>query len=79
MNSFWEPTHVTVGVFEVQNTTCASMANQVKIIFDSNGLLDKVIAYVKIKGSNLNTLTNVLKKLFVLAFNYLPHLYKIMF
>ncbi len=32
-----------------------------KILLDSFGLLDKIIAYVKNKGSNLNTLTNVLK------------------
>ncbi len=30
------------GVFEVQNTICAIMVNQVKILFDSFGLLDKV-------------------------------------
>jgi hypothetical protein len=59
LNSSWEHTHVIVQVFEVQNTTCAIMANRVKIIFDSFGLLDKVIIYVKNKGSNLNTLTNV--------------------
>jgi len=52
---------VTVEVFEVQNTTCAIMENQIKILLDSFGLLDKVIVYVKRKGSNLNTLTKILK------------------
>jgi hypothetical protein len=33
------------------------MVNQVKNLLDSFGLLDKVIAYVKDKGSNLNFLT----------------------
>jgi hypothetical protein len=40
--SSWEPTHVTVGAFEMQNTTNATMANQVKILLDSFGLFDKV-------------------------------------
>jgi hypothetical protein len=52
---------VTIEVFEMLNTTCAIIANQVKKLFNSFGLLDKVIVYVKNKGSNLNTLTNVLK------------------
>jgi hypothetical protein len=41
---------VIVGVFEVQNTTCAIMANQVKILFDSFGLLDKINLCKKTKG-----------------------------
>jgi hypothetical protein len=45
----------------VQNTTDGTMENQVKILFDSFGLLDKVITYVKKEGPNLNTLTNALK------------------
>jgi len=59
-NSFWDPTHVIVGVFEMQNTIGETMANQVKIILDTFGLLGKVIVYVKNKNSNLNTSTNVL-------------------
>jgi hypothetical protein len=46
INNSWEPTHVTIGVFEMQNTTSATMANQVKILLDSFGLFDKVIIYV---------------------------------
>jgi len=60
LNDSWEPSHVTMGIFEVQNTTCATMANQVKVLLDYFELLDKVITYVKDKGSNLNTLTNAL-------------------
>jgi hypothetical protein len=26
-NNFWEPNHVIMGIFEVQNTTIATMAN----------------------------------------------------
>lgn len=50
-----------VGVFEVQNIDGVTMANQVKVLLDSFGSLNKVITYVKDKSSNLNTLTNVLK------------------
>jgi hypothetical protein len=27
LNDSWEPNHVTMGIFEVQNTTCVTMAN----------------------------------------------------
>jgi hypothetical protein len=50
-----------VRVFEMQNITSATIANQVKLLLDSLGLLNKFITYVKDIGSNLNTLTNVLK------------------
>jgi hypothetical protein len=36
-----------VGVFEEQNIDGVAMANQVNILLDSFGLLNKVIAYVK--------------------------------
>jgi hypothetical protein len=39
------------------------MANKVKILLDSFGLLDKIIVYVTDKGSNLNTLINALKSI----------------
>jgi hypothetical protein len=51
------PPHVTMGIFEMHNITNASMANQAKVLFDSFGLLDNIVAYVKAKGSNLFTLT----------------------
>jgi len=49
INNLWEPTHVIVGIFEI------------KFLLDSSSLLDKVIFYVKDKGSNLSTLTSALK------------------
>jgi hypothetical protein len=64
VNIFWEPIHVIVRVFEVQNTIDETIKNQVKILLDSFGLLNKVITYVKNEGSNLNTLTNALKYVF---------------
>jgi hypothetical protein len=57
INSSWQPIHVTIGIFEDSNIESATMINKVKNLLDSFGLLDKVIAYVKNKGSNLNTLT----------------------
>jgi hypothetical protein len=61
INNYWQPFHVIVGVFEVQNIDGVAMANQVNVLLDSFGSLNKVIAYVKDKSSDLNTLTNVLK------------------
>jgi hypothetical protein len=49
-----------MGIFEVQNTTCATMANQIKVLLNSFGLFDKVITYVKDEGFSLNALTNAL-------------------
>jgi hypothetical protein len=60
LNDFWEPNHVTIRIFKVQNTTNVAMANQVKVLLHFFGLFDRVIAYVKYKGFNLNTLTNTL-------------------
>jgi hypothetical protein len=60
INTLWEPYHVTIWIFEVHNTTSVAMANQVKSLLDSFGLLDKVTAYVKDERFNLNILTYVL-------------------
>jgi hypothetical protein len=57
INSSWDPTHVTIGIIEPDNIIGTTMANKIKILLDSFGLLDKVIACVKDEGSNLNTLT----------------------
>jgi hypothetical protein len=59
IDSLWQPIHVIIG-FEVGNTSSATMANQVRILLDSFGLLTKVIAYVKDERSNLNTLNSTL-------------------
>jgi len=67
-NDYWEPNHVIMGIFGVQNITCATMANYVKVLLDSFGLFNKVIAYVKHEGSNLNTLTNALTNVIFCSF-----------
>jgi hypothetical protein len=50
INSFWEPTHVIVDIFKEQNKTNIVMTSQVKNLFDSFGLFNKVIVYVKRNG-----------------------------
>jgi hypothetical protein len=51
---------MTIGIFEIHNTTSATMVIQVKSLLDSFNLLDKVITCVKYEGLNLNTLTSTL-------------------
>ncbi len=50
INNLWEPTHVIVGIFEVHNTIVVAMANQVMVLLNSFGSLDKVIICVKDEG-----------------------------
>jgi hypothetical protein len=42
------------------NIASVAMANQVNLLLDSFGLLDKIITYIKNEGFNLNTLISVL-------------------
>jgi hypothetical protein len=63
INNYWDPTHVIVGVIEMQNISNVAMENEVKILFHSFDLVDKTIVYVKDEGLNLNTLTNALKSI----------------
>ncbi len=60
IDSLWQPIHVISGIFEVSNTSSATMANQLRTLLDSFGLLTTVIAYVKFERWNLNTLTSIL-------------------
>jgi hypothetical protein len=60
ISTLWEPYHVTIWIFELHNTTSGVMANQVKSLLDSFGLLDKVMTYIKDERFNVNTLTFVL-------------------
>jgi hypothetical protein len=47
INTSWEFTHVTIGIFEVHDIASVTMGIQIKYLLDALGLLDKVIAYVK--------------------------------
>jgi len=57
INKKWEPCHVIMGIFEVLETLRAAMAIQFKDLLVQYNLLDKIIAYVKDEGVNLNTFT----------------------
>jgi len=56
-----ETKHVTLGLFEVVETTRQALAKNPIKFLDAYGLRNKIITYVKDEGSNLYTLTNVLK------------------
>jgi hypothetical protein len=51
--------HITIGLFEMKNTSNAYMLKQVKGLLKNFGLLDKVIVCIKNEGSNFASLTNV--------------------
>jgi hypothetical protein len=57
---FMRTNHATIEIFEVHNIIGATMENQVKVLLDSIGLLNKVIAYIEDEGFNLSTLTFVI-------------------
>jgi hypothetical protein len=52
IDDVWEPIHVDMGIFEVHNTVNANMVVHVKVLLNSFGLFNKVIAYVKYEKSN---------------------------
>lgn len=58
---FLTPRHVTIGLFEVADTTSAALAKSVKPLLKSFGLINKILAYVKDEGANLNTLAITLR------------------
>lgn len=58
----WKPSHVTIGLFEANDTRGLSLAEQVKPILEEFELTNKVIAYVKDEGSNLTTMASSLSE-----------------
>jgi hypothetical protein len=61
LGSNWKPKHVTLDLFEVPKTIGQALATKLIELLDAYGLRNKIMAYVKDEGSNLNALTNVLK------------------
>jgi hypothetical protein len=57
----WKPKHVILGLFEAIETIGKALARNLIELLDAYSLRNKIITYVKDEGSNLNTLTNVLK------------------
>ncbi len=51
----WEPKHVIIGLFEAHDMNGATMAMKLKQILDNFSLTQKIMAYVKNEGSNLQT------------------------
>jgi len=56
----WVPKHVNVGLFETPNIANVILAKIVKPLLAKFQLTHKIVAYVKDKGSNLNTLVTTL-------------------
>jgi hypothetical protein len=57
LNDKWEFYHVTIGFFEIVDTSRSAMALQVNDVLTKHGLNARVLAYVKDEGSNLSTMT----------------------
>jgi hypothetical protein len=51
-----EVCHIIIGIFEVHETSNVAMVVKLRDLFAWYELLDKVTAYVKDEGANLNTL-----------------------
>jgi hypothetical protein len=60
LGSNWKPKHLILGLFELAKTTRQALAISLIELLVAYVLKNKIIAYVKDEGSNLNTLTNVL-------------------
>jgi hypothetical protein len=43
----WQPKHVTIGLFEMIETTCQALAKSLTNLLDKYGLMKKIIVYVK--------------------------------
>ncbi len=56
-----QPKQITISLFEAIGTTGQALTNNFTKLFDQYGLKIKTIAYVKDEGSNLNTMTSILK------------------
>jgi hypothetical protein len=52
----WVFCHVTIGMFETLDTTRPTLAKQMKFPLTTYQFINKVIAYVKNKSTNLNML-----------------------
>jgi hypothetical protein len=59
----WQPKQVTIGLFEAIEFIKQALANNLTKLFDQYGLRNKIIAYVKDEGSNLNTMTIAFKSI----------------
>jgi hypothetical protein len=56
LGSSWQPKQVTIIFFDAIEITKQTLTNNLTKLFDQYGLRNKIIAYVKDEGSNLNTM-----------------------
>jgi hypothetical protein len=63
----WVPKHVTISLFEAPNITNVTLAKLVKPLLAKFKFTHKIIAYVKDKGSNLNTLVATFLTIFLVT------------
>jgi hypothetical protein len=59
--SNWKPKYITLGLFEPVEIIGQALVKNLIELLDAYDSKNKIIAYVKDEGSNLNTLTNALK------------------
>jgi hypothetical protein len=60
LSSKWEGKHVTIRLIEMSNTSGATMAPSLQQLSDQFFLTQKILAYVKDEGSNLQTYVSAL-------------------
>ncbi len=68
LNESWMPRHVTIGLFEVHETTWLSMAGQLCSLLEKYDLMHCLIAFVKDEGNNLLSMVTTLRSIV----NYCP-------
>jgi hypothetical protein len=57
----WKPKQIAFGLDEIVEITWQALDRNLSNLLDAYGLRNKIVTYVKDEGSNLNTLSNVLK------------------
>ncbi len=57
LRSNWQPKQVTISLFEAIKIIKQALTNNLTKLFDKYGLRNKIIAYVKDEGPNLNVMT----------------------
>jgi hypothetical protein len=61
LNEEWKPQHITIRLFEANETIGQVMARNLIELLDQYNLRKKIVAYVKDEGANLNTMAIALK------------------
>jgi len=54
---------LTIGLFEIIETTWQALAKSLIELLDKYGLMKKIIVYVKDEGSNFNAMIHALKSI----------------